>query len=286
MIDLVTVAYKQNIQALKTQARSISKYFSPDEINTIHVAVNDSPDYDKHIVNPDWYENFSDRVQIWTPQELGWNQINLQHGWHRQQLLKILVAAKSHMTWTLILDDKTWFVKNYNNQLAFSDNKPRVTLGTTPALFQAGKKFLENLLGIQPIRTINPQGTPMFWHTDMVRAMLHEPKFGGNIIDFYERYYSTPDSGELLVTEFVLYSVYLQYLVDFDRLYHADYSQLDPIDLDYYGLGDDFDLWLHDLVTGKSDPMTVGLNHRHMINLEPYQLNNWQRYLQSKDLIN
>lgn len=218
MIDICTVVFEVELDTLRQQARSIERYCQNIGLENIYVMVNDQ----SHI-DPTWWGSLANCVQICPRTELHNNWHN--NGWVSQQVLKMLGSAQSDNAWCMILDAKTFFVRELQLNNIMVDN--RMATGSLPIypVFEPSKHITDQLFGIDLPAQIGPGGVPFFVEPNMVRRMIAEVELrtGQNFADYFQQ------QGRL--TEFILYSGYV-WLVDgtFDQRYYPK-SRLHPVNV-------------------------------------------------------
>ena len=98
---------------LKTQAKSMAFRFKPEHVQEVMVLVNDENSLaDK--IDPIWFGHLRPKVRIVTRRDLGYWPAAGISGWKSQQVMKLLGVAASSADWCMVLDAKTWFIKNYD----------------------------------------------------------------------------------------------------------------------------------------------------------------------------
>ena len=212
MIDLVTVVFKQELPVLKLQAQSVELYCQDIGIRRIYVVVNDN-DAIVSQVDTAWWGNLSNRVTV-LPRSMFFTTY-ADNGWVSQQILKMMTAAISYNTWSIILDAKTIFVRPLLlDQLFDSDGRAKVGEFEIQSVFVPSQKIISDLFNITFKKQLGPSGVPFFAHNRTVREMIATVEQFTNI-DFLTWF---QEKG--MVTEFMLYSGYIQYKNNnFDQLY-------------------------------------------------------------------
>lgn len=273
VIDIIVVAYRNDIFFLEIQARSILLYIPPEKIGNIYICVNDEDNYCKFI-DSNWWGHLSHKVKI-IPKSYFGSDPTLD-GWSSQQLYKILLANQAESTWSLCLDSKTWFVKNLDWELWFDDNGC-VNLHSFPTIpvFKSAQDFLEKYFNIKNPKVIGPGGVPFMFHTKTVQDMC-------NTIPEFFKFFCENVRNKINVTEFMLYSGYVTKI-------HGDYSKLysDKQFYKFCNLADwqiqEFDnVW--ELSTHK-ELLTISIQERAYTHLSDQQFDTWIRYLQNKNLL-
>lgn len=125
-IDIVTVAFWDEIRLLQLQAKSIVMFLDTKLLSSIYVVVND-PSFNlfsktfKDIVLPE-YGPLSDKVILVDAQDICSRQtsMHLMKGWIKQQILKLYVASIVQEEHYLVLDCKNHFIKPISHKNFFS----------------------------------------------------------------------------------------------------------------------------------------------------------------------
>jgi hypothetical protein len=118
MIDLVTVVFQAELPLLEIQAKSISQYVDPQDINQITVVVNDH-DSVGGMIDPSWWGIHASQVKILPYSD--YQYISRVNGWENQQLIKLLAASRATSSWSMVLDAKTWFVRKLEMHQLFDE---------------------------------------------------------------------------------------------------------------------------------------------------------------------
>lgn len=273
VIDIVVVAYRNDIFLLEIQARSILLNLDSDRIANIYICVNDDDTYCS-LIDLSWWQNLADKVTIIPRSQLGVD-ISLD-GWHSQQLYKLLLANQAKSLWSLCLDTKTWFVKNLDWLLWF-DDLGKVNLKSFPTIpvFTSAQTFLENYFQIKNDNVIGPGGVPFMFHTETVKKLCK------TVPDFFN-FFCTHSKSNINLTEFMLYSVYVK------KVYNSfSYLYSEKQHYKFCNIADrqvkDFDhIWKS---TEDSRLLTVSIQERAYPHLSDKQFSIWIEYLKSKKLL-
>lgn len=224
MIDIVTVVFEQELEVLKSQARSIDLYCDDRIVGNIYIVVNDSPALLDQI-DKNWWGKYHDRVCLIHRQmfSTAWSD----NGWISQQALKLLASACSYNTWSMILDAKTIFIKSLTERIVFdSQERPCVGQLDVYPVFEPSRQIVNSLFNIELQKQIGPGGVPFFLHNATVRSMIT------HIESITQQSFPTWFQAQGLLTEFLLYSGYVQYhLGSFEKLYNTDFSNIHPCNL-------------------------------------------------------
>lgn len=200
MIDIVTVVFRDELPVLKLQAESVDLYCQDMNLGLIYVIVNDN----NIEIDPQWWGSFADRVRV-IPRTV-WPIQYVENGWLTQQLLKLLGAANSTNTWTMVLDAKTILVQPVDLTRIF-DQSDRLIWGYAEIspVFDPARVIVSKLFDINLTSIAGPAGVPFFFHNATVRSMIKDVELRTNQVftDWFQQ--------QGMVTEFILYSGYLQY---------------------------------------------------------------------------
>ena len=215
MIDIVTVVFEPELAQLKLQAQSIDLYCRRIGVRNIYVVINDSELLAQKI-DPTWWGAFAPQVLV-VPRSVFSTEFS-DNGWLSQQALKILTASISHNVWSMILDAKTIFVQELD-PAELVDSQGRLRVGHMPVypVFEPARKIVNEFYQINLNSQLGPGGVPFFFHNDTVRLMIAETAFRA------KKNFPTWFQSQGRLTEFVLYSGYLQYRFGgFDAFYNSD----------------------------------------------------------------
>jgi len=203
MIDIVTVVFRDELPVLQLQAESISMYCNHMCLHTIYVVINDDT-ITANDIDPAWWGRYADRVKIIHRNH--WSIAYAENGWLTQQLLKLLAAEQSESTWTMILDAKTIIVQPVELDRLFNDDG-QLTWGYCPVfpVFEPAKKIVSELFEIELTHVAGPAGIPFFFHNQTVHNMIKEVEL--RTAQPFDTWFQTTG----MVTEFILYSGYVQY---------------------------------------------------------------------------
>jgi hypothetical protein len=222
MIDLCTIVFRDELDILHTQARSIDRYVQ--DVGTIYVVVNDDPNLAAQIQTHHW-GRYQDRVCI-IPRS-AWGHYWTDNGWVSQQALKLAAAATSQSQYCVALDAKTIFVQPLPNIA----NNGRLSVGTLPVypVFEPSRQIVNSLWDIDLQRQLGPGGVPFWFEPGQVRAMISdiERRVKQNFVAWFQ------DQG--LLTEFLLYSGWIEYQCGIDSV--AAPSELTVCNLCHSELG-------------------------------------------------
>jgi hypothetical protein len=214
MIDICTVVFEPELLYLKAQARSIELYCANIGIRSILIMVNDERSVANKI-DPAWWGSLQDRVTV-IPRQ-AFSADFPEHGWLGQQTLKMLGAAASYNTWCMVLDAKTIFVNPFElSELMDAQQRPKTGIVTVQPVFEPSRVLVSKLFDIDQQHVLGPTGVPFLFHTHSVRVM---------IADIERRVqHPFPDwfHAQGMITEFILYTGFLQAQGILDRLYNIN----------------------------------------------------------------
>ena len=124
-MDFVTIIYnnKTELNLMKLQAISM-KYVDINLINNIYIIYNDIGDYNIDDILPFYPENLRNKVTVVYNRDVHncFKNNILEFPWHKQQILKLLVANIVKSKYYLILDGKNHFIKNIIYSDYFNEN--------------------------------------------------------------------------------------------------------------------------------------------------------------------
>ena len=211
MIDIVTIAFEEELTVLQVQAQSIDLYCQDLGIQSIYVVVNDTQAVADQI-NPAWWGSFQDRVRI--IQRDTFSIEFVEDGWISQQVLKILASAVSFNEWAMVVDAKTLFVQPINrNDIITADNK--LTWGYAPIqeVFASAGKIVSELFEIDLKHVAMPMGVPFMFHTRTLREMISkvEQRTNQSFPIWFQQ--------QVEATEFILYTGFVQSKYGLDQMY-------------------------------------------------------------------
>jgi hypothetical protein len=205
MIDIVTVVFQDELDVLKLQAQSIDLYCQDINLGKIIVVVNDD-NLDVSEIDSTWWGKFSSHVVV--VHRRVWNIEYDNNGWLTQQLCKILASAWVALSkWSMVLDAKTILVQPVIEEKIF-DKDSRIMFGYYPMfpVFEAAGKIVSDLFQIDLQNIAGPAGIPFFFENAVVADMIKEVEHCSQ----QPFAYWFQQTGR--VTEFILYSGYVQYI--------------------------------------------------------------------------
>lgn len=211
MIDTVTIAFKEELDVLRLQARSIDLYCGDIGINNIIVIVNDQAEVIDSI-DPAWWGQYQHLVKIIDRNTFGntW----AENGWLTQQLLKIHGACTSTNAYSMILDAKTIFVQPIQLERVFdAQGRLRTGLHQVSPVFNRSAELVSELFNIDLKQVAGPSGVPFFFNNQLCRQLIHtvEQQTAQPFNQWFQ------DQG--MITEFILYTGYVQSQQDLNTVY-------------------------------------------------------------------
>ena len=205
MIDIVTVVFRDELPVLQLQAESIELYCRNMTLGNIVIVINDDT-MNADEIDLSWYGELAGLVKIVHRRDFGVEFSN--NGWLTQQLCKMLAGASiTFSKWSMVLDAKTILVQPVVRERIF-DNAGRLMMGYFPVfpVFKPASEIVSKLFGIDQKDVAGPAGVPFFFENELVRRMIKEVEHRTQ--QPFAQWFQ--DTG--MVTEFILYSGYLEYL--------------------------------------------------------------------------
>ena len=274
MLDIITVVYQVELPLLEIQARSIDLYIKPQDVNQIIIVVNDN-DYVADLINPEWWGQHATKVIIKTTSEYDL----LGTGWENQQLLKLDAVSTSTQEWAMILDAKTWFIKELDQDQLFGNNK-KPWSGSVPGrpnVFVQARAFVEKHYNISLPKIIGPNGVPFLFHTNTVKEMIAE-------FDNFAEFFTANVRGPNYVTEFFMYSGYVvKKYGSLEELYNTNHSYLFPVNI-AANETDQFDAIFSQFRRFPKAILTASIHQHAYPLLSTQQLDSWAEFLVEKQL--
>jgi hypothetical protein len=275
MIDLVTVVFQDELPVLQVQARSVDLYAQHIGIQNIYVMVNDDPLVAEQI-DPAWWGTLADRVRI-IPKNIFSAEFS-EDGWHSQQILKLLGSSLSYNRWSLILDAKTILIQDIKLDWLFMPDG-RMSWGHYPIqpVFEESGRITSDLFQIELDRVLAPMGVPFLFDNQLVRGLIAEVECRTHTP--FIKWFSSHG----LLTEFILYSGYIQYLFgSLDTVSTVDsamaYSVCNICHSEVGMFDTKFDL------ADKDNILTVSVHRRAWNQLRPEQQQRYRDFLASKNI--
>lgn len=279
-IDFLTVVFDPEIDLLVTQGKSMDLYFDDKDVGTIFVMINDE-DRVAEKVNPSWWGKHSKKVCILTRTAVNYHPPQKIGGWETQQVMKILGSARSQADWCIVVDSKTWFVRQYDHSEWFdSRDRAKCWLQPFPDFFYQGAAMTAELLGAKEVKAIWPSGVPHFMVPKIVRNMLDyfQTKFGSSFVDVYHNNCFFPNA----MTEFGTYDLFVL-AQDLYDIYYVSHFHLGGV---INNLADwqaeEFDQWFNFALSSK--PWTMSIKPAALPLLTPEQKERWYNFLRERGL--
>jgi hypothetical protein len=274
MIDIATVVFRDELPILKLQAQSIERYCQNIGIRNIYVIVNDDDDT-LHQIDAGWWGAAANHVLV-VPRSAFSTQF-VEDGWVSQQALKILAASMSYNTWTMVLDAKTIFVKELVLK-DLIDEQGRARVGTLDIypVFEPTRLMVNQTYDIDLQKQLGPGGVPFLFQNDAVRLMIAETTF--RVKQKFPLWFQ----GKGRLTEFMLYSGYLQYRFGgFDTFYNPECS-FGVVNVCHSEV-DQYDRKLEAMKN--NDPLTVSIHRKAWSPLTDEQKQAYQHFLIDRRII-
>jgi len=274
MIDIATVVFRDELPILKLQAQSIERHCRHIGIRNIYVIVNDDDDT-IHQIDAAWWGAAANHVLV-VPRSAFSTQF-VEDGWVSQQALKLLAASISHNTWTMVLDAKTIFVKELLLE-DLIDEQGRVRVGTLDIypVFETTRLMVNQTYDIDMTKQLGPGGVPFLFQNDVVRLMIAETAF--RVKQKFPLWFQ----GKGRLTEFMLYSGYLQYRFGgLDTFYNPEFS-FGVVNVCHTEV-DQYERKLAEMKN--SDPLTVSIHRNAWKQLTDEQKQAYQHFLIDRRII-
>ena len=214
MIDIITVVFKDELETLRTQARSLDVY--GQDLGTIFVVINEDTGLGSKI-DRSWWGRFQDHVQVVSRQAFG--SVWCDNGWVSQQALKLMASTISGNEWSIVLDAKTFFV----NPIPMLEHRPAVGKLPIVPVFELSQQITNALFDINLDSMLGPGGVPFVFNNPQTREM----------VNWIESYTKQPFvewfQNQGMLTEFILYSGWIQYKFgSLDSIYNTAVSAMIP----------------------------------------------------------
>tara|TARA_R110000772_G_scaffold49750_4_gene114529 strand:+ start:374 stop:1180 length:807 start_codon:yes stop_codon:yes gene_type:complete len=219
MIDTITIVFQDELETLKTQARSLEVYV--ENPGTIFVVVNENANSGlTSKIDRAWWGGLQERVQIISREEFG--HVWTDNGWVSQQALKLLTSTISNNEWSIILDTKTFFV----NPMPALESKPAIGELDIYSVFEPSQQIVNKLFGIDLVKQLGPGGVPFIINNAQCREMIDwiQVKTQQPFAEWFQQ--------QGMLTEFILYSGWIQYKFgNFEKIYNTTNSNIFPCNL-------------------------------------------------------
>jgi hypothetical protein len=276
MIDIVTVVFRDELPILKLQAESIDLYCQDMSLGNIVVVINDDS-MSTVDIDPAWYGSMAKQVKIVHRHD--WCNSWVENGWLTQQLCKLLSSADiTSSTWTMVLDAKTILVQAVDPKRLFNE-QGLLTWGYSQIVpvFEPSRRMVSDLFEINQKDVAGPAGIPFFFNNQIVRDMINEVERRTN------KLFATWFQEAGMITEFILYSGYVQYQYgSLDYLYTARsnnsytlcnvcHSEFQRFDLKFVNMQEPSNL-------------TVSIHRNAWSQLNQTQRNKYQEFLLSRGI--
>ena len=274
MIDLVTVVFQDELPVLKLQADSVARYCQNIGIRNIYVVVNDDDDT-IHKIDATWWGNLANHVLV-IPRS-AFSAEFIDNGWVSQQVLKLLTAAISYNTWSMVLDAKTIFVREVK-LLDLIDEQGRACVGRmeTFPVFEPARLIVNDLFKINMTQQLGPGGVPFMLQNDTVRLMIGEISFltGRSFPRWFQ--------GNGKLTEFMLYSGYVQHKFGSFDMFYSDQLKFQPVNVCHGEVA----AWDRKLTEMQQDrTLTVSVHRTAWKQLSDSQQQQYQNFLIDRGII-
>lgn len=270
-IDLVTVVFEPELPVLRAQAQSINLYCQDIGIKNIYVIVNDHESVADQI-DPAWWGDMQHRVVILSRRVFSTDFV--EDGWISQQVLKVLGAAISFNIWSMVLDAKTLFVKPLRlADLMDSQGRPQTGQLEIYPVFEPSRSRVSRLFDVDVRRQLGPGGVPFIFNTRWVRAMIAdiEQRTGQSFPAWFQAQGS--------VTEFILYSGYLESAHMTDLLYNTQRSRLFACNVCHSEV-ESFDRKFQEM----QNSLTTSIHRNAWIRLSSDQQQQYHKFLSSRGI--
>ncbi len=266
MIDLITVVFQQELPVLQAQAQSVERYCQHIGIRNIYVVVNDEESVVSEIDSA-WWGTLGNKV-LAIPRS-AFSAHYSDNGWLSQQALKLMTAATSYNTWSMVLDAKTIFVKPLQlSELLDAQERPQVGQLDIYPVFDSSRQIVNNLFNIDLQQQLGPGGVPFIINNQMARALIAEVE-QRTAMRFPEWF-----QAQGMLTEFILYSGYIQYRGFTDVLYNVDKNVIVPTNICHSEVSA-FDRKFKDM----QNALTVSVHRNAWTELTAEQRQQYQHFL-------
>jgi hypothetical protein len=270
MIDICTVVFREELAILKAQAQSIALRCQDLGSLNIYIVVNDTDDVVAEIDSA-WWGNLASKVMV-IPRST-FSTTYVDNGWLSQQVLKLLTPALSYNKYTMVLDAKTVFVKDFKLSELLQDNRPQVGSMPIYPVFESSSQITGELFGIEVKRQLGPGGVPFFFHNATLRAMI--AKVETLTQESFPKWFQSQG----MLTEFILYSGYVDSVEAWDKLY-SDQSWVTPCNVCHSELG----AWERKFAE-MQNAHTVSVHRHAWAELTPAQKQQYQHFLIDRSVL-
>lgn len=271
MLTYITVVFKDELEFLRIQARSIETYV--DDVTEIQVIVNDSDEV-IDLIDVNWWGRYTNRVKLISCSK--WKYTDRVNGWESQQLLKLLAGAESPTKWSMILDAKTYFINKLDIS-KFFDEQGRACVGRVGIFnhFESSQQFIENYFKIKFNEMLGPGGVPFIFHTDTVKELVQS-------VEDFPDFFQTAVKYPYLANEFHLYAGFVKFKYKtYDFLYNP-YAGFIPYNIADWQINE-FDQFINTITS--QNMLTASIHRRALQKLTNAQIKQWRNFLVTKNLI-
>lgn len=218
MIDIVTVVFEPEIAVLRAQAQSLALYGQKLGIRNIYVVLNDTETIATQI-DPSWWGPLANSVLV-IPRT-AFSTAFVENGWVSQQVLKLLAASMSYNTYSMVMDAKSILVKEIDPADFISDSgQVHTGLLDVYPVFEPSRQITNKLFDIDLKKQLGPGGVPFIMHNDTVRMMIAE------VTMRTQQSFPTWFQQQGMLTEFILYSGFVQFLCGELTVLYSDKNKL------------------------------------------------------------
>jgi hypothetical protein len=233
----------------------------------VFIVVNEDSNLETQI-DTQWWGRWANCVKIIPRSYFGtsWSD----NGWVSQQVLKLLVASGAASNWSIILDAKTFFVKQVTNV----KDRPGVGLLPIYPVFEPSQQIVNQLFNIELKQQLGPGGVPFVMNTQQVRNMIAwiESAVNQSFATWFQ------DQGRL--TEFLLYTGWIQYYTGaLDKIYNINQVDMVPCNLCHSEVSS-FDRKFKEM----HNSTTVSIHRRAWTQLLPEQQTQYTDFLTSRGI--
>ena len=239
-MDIVIIAFERDLPLLEVQSRSIAKFCKLDIERIIIVNnyshkrfQNDLLDYRSQLD----YGPHDHKVEIIDKLELSdflmenARARKISIGYMMQMVYKLLIARHVTATEYMILDCKTYFIRDITNEDVYRNGKLRTTIANVwkpdywyPSFITALDEFEVNTPENHAVWVLNQ--TPYFIHTQIIRDMLdHLDAKHGDFVRWFDSKIITGDIG--YINEFFLIQAYILLKYDtWDAIFWTEHQRM------------------------------------------------------------
>lgn len=275
-IDFLTVVFGSEVDLLINQGASFDLRVPSENVDNIYIVINDTDLSLKDKINPNWYKKHSDKVKILTRQDINYYPSEHEHGWHTQQMVKLMGVAYSNNEWVMVIDSKTWFARDFNISELFENNRAKCGLVPWNDWFKVGGQKYAKLLGIETQCGIWPNGVPHVMKPQVTKNMM---QYTSELVKKpFQEFFEANNKDRDMITEFICYDVYCQWSGDYHKHYLNDNFNIHVKNLADHEI-ENFEEWLESLT--RDNPLTVSIKSAAFALMSEQQLAKWHHYLSS-----